>query len=107
MTVPFKEGDIIRHFKRDIVTSEERQKNMYLYKVLAVGMHTETKERMLVYQALYFPFGVFVRPLEMATEVVRGKAEYAMYGDMIQEHRLELCDDKEYDNYPNVIKQEV
>ena len=66
----FREGDIIRHFKRDMVSDEEKQKNMYLYKVLAIGMHTETKERMLVYQALYYPFGVFVRPLEMATEEV-------------------------------------
>ena len=27
----FREGDIIRHFKRDMVSDEEKQKNMYLY----------------------------------------------------------------------------
>ena len=70
MVVPFREGDIIRHFKRDMVSDEAKAQNMYLYKVLAVGMHTETKERMLVYQALYYPFGVFIRPLDMAMEEI-------------------------------------
>ena len=70
MIVPFREGDIIRHFKRDMVSDEAKAQNMYLYKVLAVGMHTETKERMLVYQALYYPFGVFIRPLDMAMEEI-------------------------------------
>ena len=41
MIVPFREGDIIRHFKRDMVSDEAKAQNMYLYKVLGVGMHTE------------------------------------------------------------------
>ena len=100
----FREGDIIRHFKRDMVSDEEKQENMYLYKVLAIGMHTETKERMLVYQALYYPFGVFVRPLEMATEEVDiDKYPYLRGIKNRQKHRLEKCTEDENKNYPNVL----
>ena len=100
----FREGDIIRHFKRDMVSDEEKQKNMYLYKVLGIGMHTETKERMLVYQALYYPFGVFVRPLEMATEEVDiDKYPYLRSIKNRQKYRLEKCTKDEAKNYPNVF----
>ena len=100
----FREGDIIRHFKRDMVSDEEKQKNMYLYKVLGIGMHTETKERMLVYQALYYPFGVFVRPLEMATEEVDiDKYPYLRDIKNRQKYRLEKCTEDEAKNYPNVF----
>ena len=53
MTIPFKEGDIIRHFKRDMIDDDAKAQNIYLYKVLAIAHHSETKEQMLVYQALY------------------------------------------------------
>ena len=100
----FREGDIIRHFKRDMISDEEKQKNMYLYKVLAIGMHTETKERMLVYQALYYPFGVFVRPLEMATEEVDSDRYPYLRGiKNRQKYRLEKCTGDEAKNYPNVF----
>ena len=49
----FKEGDIIKHFKRDMICDEEKEKNMYLYRVITVAKHTETGEDMLVDQALY------------------------------------------------------
>ena len=101
MVVPFREGDIIRHFKRDMVSDEAKEQNMYLYKVLAVGMHTETKERMLVYQALYYPFGVFIRPLDMAMEEIF--PDQYPYIPNLQKHRLEVCDESENVNYPNVI----
>ena len=100
----FREGDIIRHFKRDMVSDEEKQKNMYLYKVIDIGMHTETKEPMLVYQALYYPFGVFVRPLEMATEEVDiDKYPYLRGIKNRQKYRLEKCTGDEAKNYPNVF----
>ena len=41
MIVTFREGDIIRHFKKDMVDDEAKTQNMYLYKILGVGMHTE------------------------------------------------------------------
>ncbi len=41
-----------------------------LYYVHDIVSHTETGETMVTYQALYEPFGMFVRPLEMFMEKV-------------------------------------
>ena len=46
-------GDIVRHFKREWVSEESTK---YLYKVLAFAEHTETGEKLVVYQAMYAPF---------------------------------------------------
>ena len=51
----FKPGTIIQHFKRETL-SEERlfhEPFAYMYKVIGEGMNTETKEKLLIYQALY------------------------------------------------------
>lgn len=53
-----KIGGIYRHYK-----NEE-------YKVLALATHTETLEKMVVYQALYGEEAVWVRPLAMFMEMV-------------------------------------
>ncbi len=36
-----------------------------LYQVLGVGSHTESGEIVVIYQALYDSFGLWLRPLEM------------------------------------------
>lgn len=83
----FKAGDILCHFKRDMCTEQERQQNKYLYEVIGIATHTETKEEMLVYKALYAPFGTYVRPLEMAMS----KTDKEKYPEATQEYRLEVC----------------
>ena len=45
------------------------------YKVLAIAKHSETLEEMVVYQALYGEFGIWVRPLSMFEETVEHNGE--------------------------------
>ena len=75
-------GDIVHHFKREWVSAETSE---YLYKVLAFAQHTETGERLVIYQALYSPFKVCARPYTMfMSEVDREK-----YPDIRQQYRFE------------------
>jgi len=41
-----------------------------LYKVFAIAKHSETLEEMVVYQALYGEYGLWVRPAAMFEEMV-------------------------------------
>ncbi len=51
-------GGIYRHYKGNN------------YKLLAVATHSETLEKMAVYQALYGERGIWVRPLAMFMETI-------------------------------------
>jgi hypothetical protein len=81
----FKPGQILCHFKRETLSPLEKVTNKYMYQVIGIGLHTETKESVLIYQGLYYPFDIFVRPLEMA----EGKVDKEKYPDIKQEYRLE------------------
>jgi hypothetical protein len=41
-----------------------------LYHLMEIATHSETKEQLAVYRALYDDFGVWVRPLDMFAETV-------------------------------------
>lgn len=75
-------GDIVRHFKREWVSQETSE---YLYKVLAFAQHTETGERLVIYQALYAPFKIFARPYAMFMSLV----DREKYPDVKQTYRFE------------------
>lgn len=75
-------GDIVRHFKREWVSENSSE---YLYKVLAFAAHTETGERLVIYQALYAPFKTCARPYAMFMSEVDQKK----YPDIRQKYRFE------------------
>lgn len=78
------EGDIVQHFKRDEVKDSGTSNK--LYRILNMNViNTETEELMVVYQALYSPYSVFVRPQEMFLSKVDREA----YPDAKQTYRLE------------------
>lgn len=66
-------GSFYRHFKGNI------------YQIRDLAKHTETGEEMVVYQAMYPPFSVWVRPMEMFLEQV----DRQKYPDAGQQFRFE------------------
>lgn len=75
-------GDIVQHFKNEL---DLDNKYNYLYKVIAFAQHSETKEKLVVYQALYYPYKTCARPYEMfMSEVDRVK-----YPMIKQKYRFE------------------
>ena len=71
----FGPGDVVRNFKRETVTDGGQR---YLYRVLARARHTETEEELVVYEALYPPFGVWARPAAMFF----GEVDHEKYPDV-------------------------
>lgn len=56
----------------DIIKTNKKYKHFKgkEYLVLSLANHSETLEKMVVYQALYGDFGIWVRPLDMFLEKV-------------------------------------
>jgi hypothetical protein len=85
-------GDIVQHFKRELVHNVyNTDDQLYLYRIIDIAEHTETKEKLVIYQALYdnddmgIHFGVYARPYDMfMSEVDREK-----YPHIKQKYRFE------------------
>jgi hypothetical protein len=60
------------------------------YRVFGIARHSETEQPMVVYQALYGEFGLWVRPLEMFCEHVEVDGEMVPRFALIQAERAPL-----------------
>lgn len=65
----FRVGDIVEHFKIEYSTAGS-DSNMFTYKILAFAQHTERDEKLVIYQAMYYPYATFARPMAMFNSVV-------------------------------------
>lgn len=81
----FYVGDIIRHFKYETNTESEKLANKYMYEVKGFATNVANDELVVVYQALYGDFRLYVRPYsEFMSRVDKEK-----YPDIKQIYRFE------------------
>lgn len=75
---------IYKHFKGD------------LYLVEDIAIHSETKEKMVIYRALYEDSKLYARPYDMFIS----KVDKNKYPNVIQEYRFELQDIPSLNKFP-------
>ena len=87
-----KKGDIVKHFKRELISDEtlKDNPNIYLYEIIGTAKHTENGEELIVYKPLYDAectktVDYAARPMSMfLSEVDREK-----YPNIKQKYRFE------------------
>lgn len=87
-----KKGDIVKHFKRELMDEEtiKNNPNIYLYEIIGTAKHTENGEELMIYKPLYSTEctknnDYAARPLSMfLSEVDREK-----YPNVKQKYRFE------------------
>ena len=77
-----------------MLSDEERAANKYLYEIVGVATHSETREPMMVYRPLYDDCGMYVRPLEMFLSEV----DHEKYPDVKQRYRFENVSEEDLES---------
>ncbi|MBW6409551.1 DUF1653 domain-containing protein [Clostridium weizhouense] len=73
---------------REFKTGRYRHFKGKEYEVIDIAIHSETRERFVVYKALYGDFNTFIRPYDM----FMSKVDKNKYPDVTQEYRFEYID---------------
>lgn len=86
----FEPFDIVKHFKRETLAPHDPSL-LYYYYIIGTGFYTQTNEMVMIYEGLYWPHSIFVRPYDMfMSEVDKEK-----YPDIKQKYRFELVTEEE------------
>lgn len=86
----FSPGDIVQHFKRELITGDKGTK--YLYEIIGFAQHTETGEVTVIYKSLYDHsyIGTNTKLCSRPLDMFMSKVDHNKYPNINQKYRFEL-----------------